>query len=52
MALLCEYFLRSSIVGPYGLMTTSRPVPFKVDISPRFPEAVALLAAENELRSH
>lgn len=28
-----------------------RPVPFKVDISPRFPEAVALLAAENEHES-
>lgn len=57
MALLCEYFstLRSSIVGPSGLilpLTASRPVPFKVDISPRFPEAVALLAAEHELESH
>jgi len=29
-----------------------RPVPFKVDISPRFPEAVTLLASENEHRSH
>jgi hypothetical protein len=28
----------------------SRPVPFKVDISPRFPEAVALLAGEREVR--
>lgn len=33
-------------------MTTSRPVPFKVDISPRFPAAVAQLAAENERGSH
>ena len=48
-------FLRSSIVGPSVLtlpLTASRPVPFKVDVSPRFPEAVALLAAENELESH
>ncbi|KAH9058135.1 cytochrome P450 [Lactarius vividus] len=27
-----------------------RPVPFKADISPRFPEAVTLLAGERELR--
>ncbi|KAI0254606.1 cytochrome P450 [Lactifluus subvellereus] len=27
-----------------------RPMPFKVDISPRFPEATALLAEERELR--
>jgi hypothetical protein len=47
-------FLHSSIVEPSELillLTASRPVPFKVDISPRFPEAVALLAAENEFES-
>ena len=27
----------------------SRPVPFKADISPRFPEAVALLAGEHDV---
>ena len=45
------FFLRSSVVEPSGLilpLTASRPVPFKVDVTPRFPEAVALLAAENE----
>jgi len=29
-----------------------RPVLFKVDISPHFPEATALLADERELRGH
>ena len=28
----------------------SRPVPFKADISPRFPEAAALLSGEREVR--
>ena len=32
------------------LLAARCPVPFKVDISPRFPEVVTLLAAENELR--
>jgi hypothetical protein len=31
---------------------SSRPVPFKVNVSARFPEAVALLAGERELRGH
>ena len=55
MALLCGYFLRSSIAGHSELilpLNSRRPVPFKVDISPRFPEAVALLAAESEFESH
>ena len=29
---------------------SSRPVPFKVDIAPRFPEAVGLLDGEREFR--
>jgi hypothetical protein len=48
-------FWRSSIVGTSGLilpLTASRPVPFNVDITPRFPEAAALLAAENEIENH
>jgi hypothetical protein len=55
MALLCEYFCDSSVVRPSRLiapLAVRRPIPFKVDISPRFPEAVALLASENELRGH
>lgn len=48
-------FLRSLVFGPSGLimlLAARRPVPFKVDISTRFPEAVTLLAAESELLSH
>jgi hypothetical protein len=48
-------FLRTTIVEPSRLtvlMAARRPVPFKVDISPRFPEAVTLLASENEHQSH
>ena len=48
-------FLRSTIVGPSRLIVSlaaRRPIPFKVDISPRFPEAVTLLASENEHRAH
>ena len=48
-------FLRSTIVGPSRLivpLAARRPIPFKVDISPRFPEAVTLLASENEHRAH
>ena len=55
MALLCECFCDSSVVGPSRLiapLAARRPIPFKVDISPRFPEAVALLASENEHRGH
>jgi hypothetical protein len=40
------------LFGLILLFTTSRPVPFKANISPRFPEAVGLLAAENELAAH
>jgi len=29
-----------------------RPVPFKADITPRFPEAVALLAGEREFQEN
>ena len=55
MALLCEYLAYSSTVGPCKLtvpLASSRPVPFKVNVSARFPEAVALLAGERELRVH
>ena len=48
-------FLRSTVVGPSRLivpLAARRPIPFKVDISPRFPEAVTLLASENEHRAH
>jgi len=30
----------------------ARPVPFKVDFAPRFPEVIALLASEREIRDH
>ena len=49
------FFLRSSIVGRSRLivlLASRRPIPFKVDTSPRFPEAVTLLASENEHRAH
>ena len=51
--LLMWVFLRSLVVWPSRLivlLVVRRPIPFKVDISPRFPEAVTLLSAENELQ--
>ena len=33
-----------------AVSASSRPVPFKADISPRFPEAIELLAGERDLR--
>ena len=47
------YFCSPQLSGALSLivlLAARRPVPFKVDISPRFPEVVTLLAAENELR--
>jgi hypothetical protein len=32
------------------VLVFSRPVPFKADITPRFPEAVAMLAGEREFQ--
>jgi hypothetical protein len=55
MALLREYWISFSIIGPSRLIApldSSRPVPFKVDFSPRFPEVIALLASEREIRDH
>jgi hypothetical protein len=56
MALSCGYpcvFLGYWILHMLTvLLVSSRPVPFKVNVSARFPEAVALLAGECELRGH
>jgi hypothetical protein len=43
-------YLTSSADCELAVLASRRPVPFKADIKPRFPEAVALLAGERELQ--
>ncbi len=54
---MCECPQIFPVIGPSAdyecvLSAFSRPVPFKADISPRFPEAVVLLAGEREFQEN
>ena len=47
----CPHCYLTSRADRECLVSASRrPVPFKVDVTPRFPEAVAMLAGENEMQ--